>query len=81
MVTEADWHNWKPEDFKPYLDIIFNSFGPDRVMIGSDWPVCTVAGDYLKVMHIVLDYISGFSDTDKENILGKNAIKAYRLRL
>lgn len=38
MVTEADWKNWKEEDFKPYLDIVFDAFGPSRVMVGSDWP-------------------------------------------
>jgi L-fuconolactonase len=79
MVTEADWHNWKPDDFKPYLDVIVNSFGTDRVMIGSDWPVCLVAGEYSKVMNIVLDYISGFSEEDKSKISGINCIKAYRI--
>jgi L-fuconolactonase len=79
MVTEADWHNWKPDDFKSYLDVIVNSFGTDRVMIGSDWPVCLVAGEYSKVMNIVLDYISGFSEEDKSKISGINCIKAYRI--
>jgi L-fuconolactonase len=80
MVTEADWYYWKPEDFKPYLDIVFNAFGADRVMIGSDWPVCRVAGDYSKVMGIVEDYIKNFSEPDKAKILGGNAIKAYKLK-
>jgi L-fuconolactonase len=79
MVTEADWNNWKTEDFKPYLETIFNGFGPDRIMIGSDWPACLVAGDYSRVMSIVLDYISAFSEMDKNKILGMNAIKAYKL--
>ena len=81
MVTEADWHHWKPEDFKPYLDIVFNAFGTDRVMIGSDWPVCRVAGDYSKVLGIVEDYIKNFSEPDKEKILGGNAVKAYKLKV
>jgi L-fuconolactonase len=79
MVTEADWHNWKLQDFKPYLDTVFNAFGSDRVLIGSDWPVCLVTGDYSKVMNIVTDYISGFPELDKGKILGENAAKAYKI--
>ena len=80
MVTEADWANWKNEDFTPYLDAIFESFGTTRTMIGSDWPVCTVAGTYQKVMQIVLDYINQFSLTEKQNILGLNALKFYNIK-
>ncbi len=79
MVTEADWQNWKPEHLKPYLDVVFESFGTSRVMIGSDWPVCLVAGKYQKVMNVVIDYISNFNETDKAKILGENAVKAYRI--
>jgi L-fuconolactonase len=50
MVTEADWANWKAEDFTPYLDVVFNAFGANRVMYGSDWPVCNVAGGYKGVL-------------------------------
>ena len=53
MVTEADWHQWKRKDFMPYIDVIFNAFGADRIMVGSDWPVCTLAGSYKDVMGIV----------------------------
>src|SRR4051812_13374852 len=49
MVTEAHWANWKPEDFQPFLDVVFEAFGVDRLMFGSDWPVCLLAGDYNKV--------------------------------
>lgn len=79
MVTEADWQNWKPEHLKPYLDVVFEAFGTNRVMIGSDWPVCLVAGKYEKVMGVVMDYISKFSETDKAKILGGNALKAYKI--
>jgi L-fuconolactonase len=79
MVTEADWQNWKPEDIKPYLDVVFEAFGTERVMIGSDWPVCLVAGKYEKVMGVVMDYISKLNETDKAKILGGNAIKAYKI--
>jgi L-fuconolactonase len=81
MVTEADWYRWKSEDFKPYLDIVFDVFGTDRVMIGSDWPVCKVAGNYNKVMAIVIDYIKDFSESDKAKILGENALNAYKMKI
>lgn len=80
MVTEADWKTWKAENIKPYLDVVFEAFGTDRVMIGSDWPVCLVAGKYSEVLNIVIDYISTFSETEKINILGGNAVRAYRLK-
>jgi len=81
MVTEADWYNWQKKDFRPYLDIIFNAFGTDRVMIGSDWPVCKLAGEYQEIMNLVSDYINDFSDHEKNAILGGNAIKAYKLKI
>ena len=79
MVTEADWKTWKAENIKPYLDVVFKAFGTDRVMIGSDWPVCLVAGKYAEVMNVVIDYISTFSESEKANILGGNAVKAYKI--
>ncbi len=81
MVTEADWQNWTPENIQPYLDVIFDVFGVDRVMIGSDWPVCLVAGKYSKVMQVVMNYISKFSLSDQAKILGGNAVKAYKIPL
>lgn len=79
MVTEASWHNWKQSDFEPYLDIIFNSFGPSRLMIGSDWPVCTLASSYRKAMQIIVDYIELLDQKEKKLILGENAVRIYRL--
>ena len=80
MVTEADWSLWKPEDFSPYLDVIFNAFGTDRILFGSDWPVCLLAADYHQQLEIVETYISSFSVEDKENIMGGNAINFYNLK-
>ncbi len=80
MVTEADWERWQPEDFHPYLDVVFEAFGAERVMIGSDWPVCTVAGSYEQVMGIVQDYIEGFSAEEKRAVLGGNAVRVYGVR-
>jgi len=81
MVTEANVKYWKQEDLIPYLDIIFAVFGPDRLMIGSDWPVCRVVGLYKQVMEVVLDYIETYPDEDKNKILGENAIRVYQLKL
>jgi L-fuconolactonase len=80
MVTEADWTDWKPAHIKPYLDVVFKAFGADRLMIGSDWPICTVVAPYKRVMGVVIDYISILSEEEQLAILGGNAIKAYKLR-
>lgn len=77
MVTETDWNNWSAEDFRPYLDIVFRAFGVDRLMIGSDWPVCLLAGRYTEVMDVVLDYTAGMSQEDKDKILGDNCTEFY----
>ena len=79
MVTEADWKKWEYNDFIPYLDVVFEAFGTERVMIGSDWPVCTLAGTYQDVLSIVLKYISQYSQEEQDLILGKNAANAYHL--
>jgi L-fuconolactonase len=79
MVTEADWHHWKPEHFRVYLDTIVEAFGVNRIMYGSDWPVCLVAASYAQVLQIVQDYFSPFSETDKTAFFGGNAIKFYKL--
>ena len=77
MVTEAAWGRWKPEDFRPYLDAALESFGPERLMIGSDWPVCTLSGEYKPVMEIVLDYVKKLSETEQDQILGANCAAFY----
>lgn len=79
MVTEAVWDRWISDDFKPYLDFIFNHFGADRVMYGSDWPVCLVAATYEKQLNIIEDYLRPFSTSEKHQIMGENAIRFYNL--
>jgi L-fuconolactonase len=79
MVTEADWKNWKPIDFKPYLDFVFNAFGAHRLMYGSDWPVCLVAASYKQQIAIVNEYVSKLSVDEKEMVMGGNAIRFYNL--
>ncbi len=79
LVTEANWQHWEKEDFTPYLDTIVESFGVNRLLYGSDWPVCLVAATYRKTMGLLLDYFSSFSIEEKEFIFGKNAIRFYQL--
>lgn len=81
MVTEADWKNWKTEDFFPYLDVVFEAFGVERLMFGADWPVCLVAAEYEQVLGIVQEYMKrvGFSENDQVKVLGLNATRFYRL--
>ncbi len=81
MVTEADWLNHTPGDFRPYLDVVFNAFGPGRLMIGSDWPVCLVSRAYREVINIVEEYISGMQDEVRQKILGLNCIDFYGLKI
>jgi L-fuconolactonase len=79
MVTEADWKNWKPADFEPYLDVVFDAFGGQRLIFGSDWPVCTVVATYAQVKKIVESYIDIYQPSHREKILGLNAIDFYTL--
>lgn len=79
MVTEADWQNWKQADFDPYLDIIFDAFGTKRLMFGSDWPVCDIAGGYEKMIQIVINYTSKLSVHEQDCFWGLNAADFYNL--
>jgi L-fuconolactonase len=79
MVTEADWKQWKNEDLTPYIDTVTEAFGTDRIMFGSDWPVCLVAGTYEKITGIVKDHFSSYSKNEQELFFGGNAIKFYNL--
>jgi L-fuconolactonase len=77
MVTEADWQRWQPADLKPYITTAIELFGADRVMWGSDWPVCLLAGSYAQVFNALLYGLSGLSEQDKARILGENARRFY----
>jgi L-fuconolactonase len=79
MVTEARWNNWTKEDFRPYLDVVVESFGIDRIVFGSDWPVCLAAASYEEVVGIMEDYFSSFSILEQEKIFGSNAMTFYGL--
>ncbi|MDO6492717.1 MAG: amidohydrolase family protein [Cellulophaga sp.] len=79
MVTEADYIAWTPDTIQPYMQLVLKAFGVDRLLFGSDWPVCLVAGNYKKVKELVTDFISQLSAEDQEKILGLNAVKFYNL--
>ncbi len=79
IITEADWKNWDYDQLLPYLDTVFNAFGAERIMFGSDWPVCLLAGKYEVVKAIIAQYTEALSPTEKEMIWGKTASSFYGL--
>jgi L-fuconolactonase len=79
LVTEADWTRWTPDQIRPYLDVAFDSFGPYRLMAGSDWPVCTVAADYRSTMALISDYLDHRPASEREAVMGANAARFWRL--
>lgn len=80
LVTEADWLHWRPEDFRPYLDIVFEAFGPERLMFGSDWPVCLLAASYQRVKQLIKTYVDLHAANHKADIFGGNAVRFYGLK-
>jgi len=81
LVTEADWKRWTPDEVRPYLDVAFQCFGPARLMVGSDWPVCTLAADYAKTMALVTRYLEGRPEAERDAVLGGNAQAFWDLDL
>jgi L-fuconolactonase len=79
LVTEADWQNWTSSQITPYLDVAFAAFGADRLMIGSDWPVCLVAGSYGRTVGVVKDFVRQQKAEWRDAILGGNAQRFWRL--
>ncbi|KEQ30262.1 amidohydrolase [Pedobacter antarcticus 4BY] len=79
MITEADLKNWKPSDLHPYLDTVASLFGMNRLMYGSDWPVCLAAGSYAAVKNIVLTHFGTFSDAEQHAFFNGNVSAFYKL--
>jgi L-fuconolactonase len=79
MVTEAHLEQWRYEDFIPYLDAVTETFGPDRIMIGSDWPVCRLAGEYQQIMDIPVRYFKDLDPAEKDKVFGLNCADCYEL--
>jgi L-fuconolactonase len=79
LVTEADWRRWTRAELHRYVDAAFDAFGADRLMIGSDWPVCTVAGTYKEVMDVVTAALERRSAAERDAVLGGTAAKFWNL--
>lgn len=79
MITEADWKRWTKEDLRPYLDTVVEAFGMKRILYGSDWPVCLVAGSYQQTKNITDEYFSTFSQSEQDAFFGGNAVSFYNL--
>ena len=79
MVTEADWEHWKPADLRPYIEIALEAFGPSRLMFGSDWPVCTLAGGYERAFKALAENTSDLSEAEQAAIWGETAKQFYNL--
>lgn len=77
LFTEAKWKSWSPGDFYPYLDVVFEAFGPERILFGSDWPVILLSGMYVQWKSLVLKYMENYDDEIKEAVMGGNAYRAY----
>ncbi|WP_328331026.1 amidohydrolase family protein [Kribbella sp. NBC_00382] len=79
MVTEASWTDWKVSDLQPYVDVVLDAFGPDRVMFGSDWPVCLLAASYAEVVQAAEDLTSTLTTTERNAIFATTARRTYNL--
>ncbi|HEY5381641.1 MAG TPA: amidohydrolase family protein [Acidobacteriaceae bacterium] len=79
LVTEADWGAWTPDSLRPYMDTALEAFGAERLMAGSDWPVCLLAGGYERWWRTLREWLRGVSADDSARILGENAKRVYRL--
>ena len=79
MVTEAAWQAWTEADLRPYLDTVFDAFGADRLMMGSDWPVCLLATEYVQWFNLLDCYTASLSEHEREQFCGGTATRVYRL--
>jgi len=79
MVTEADWSGWRQSDFTPYLEVVFSAFGADKVVFGSDWPVCQLGASYEQVVNIPSEFIETYYTKSDLGFWGPNASEFYNL--
>ena len=79
MITEADYNHWTPEQIEPYMQLVLDTFGTKRILFGSDWPVCLVAGNYTKTKELVTNFIAKLTLEDQAAIMGGNAMQFYNL--
>jgi L-fuconolactonase len=81
LFTEANWHNWNHQTFRPYLDHVLNSFTPSRMMFGSDWPVCLLAATYSDTINLMEDFVKDFSDSEQTSFWSGTAKRVYKLKV
>ncbi|MFJ2211664.1 amidohydrolase family protein [Streptomyces sp. NPDC101062] len=79
MVTEAAWDSWTAEDLRPYADIALDAFGPERLMFGSDWPVCRLAAPYGDVLDAARTVTDGLGTAERDAVFGGTARRVYTL--
>jgi L-fuconolactonase len=79
LVTEADWQRWSAAEIQPYADVVLTAFGPDRIMFGSDWPVCELATTYANVVNLANDLCARLDDTERAAVFGGTATRWYQL--
>ena len=82
MVTEAKWDGWRAEDFRPYLDVVGAAFGAERLMFGSDWPVCTLRASFRQWVGALKEIVQGMnmSLADQKKLFHDNAVRFYGLK-
>ena len=76
---QFDNPDWTVDDVQPYVNFALEQFGPERVMFGSDWPVCILGGSYSSVWANTQALLAGLSDAEKDAVLGGNAIEFYNI--
>lgn len=79
LVTEADWESWTPEALRPFIEGVVELFGTERLLFGSDWPVCLLAGSYAEVFGLVDDFFKDYSESERARLFGENALRVYRI--
>lgn len=79
LITEADHATWTPADVSPYLDVVLDAFGCERLLFGSDWPVCLLAGTYGQVVELVASYLQDRTPAERAAVFGENAVRCYGL--
>ena len=80
LTTEANWNTWGKNEIQPYLDVVFNAFGSNRLLFGSDWPVSLLAGNYTETVGLIENYILQFSKMDQQQIMGLNTLNWYNIK-
>jgi len=80
LTTEANWNTWNKNEIQTYLDVVFNAFGNNRLLFGSDWPVSLLAGNYTETVGLVENYIQQFSKMEQQQIMGLNALNWYNVK-